>query len=175
MPLNDDETSRRSGVLKFFSNFLPNSENDFIPLKSPFNEDEHLQLSGKYIVNHRELSSIIAHALSMSEYEQRLNEEFSLTNENNQEQYHEIKQQDDDNDTLPLMIINILNYFFMIQQQNLLLKFSMQRNFIFYVKLFFLIMIKPHIYVHYHVVKNGNHEVENLNQNFGKHLMIILF
>jgi 1-phosphatidylinositol-3-phosphate 5-kinase len=94
----DDETSRRSGVLKFFSNFLPNSDNDFSSLESPFNEDEHLQLPGKYIVNHRELSSIIAHALSMSEYEQRLNEEFLLTNENNHEQTHEIKQQDDDND-----------------------------------------------------------------------------
>jgi 1-phosphatidylinositol-3-phosphate 5-kinase len=94
---NDDETSRRSGVLKFFSNFLPNSENDSLSLKSPFNEDEHLQLSGKYIVNHRELSSIIAHALSMSEYEQRLNEELLLTNENNPEQKNEIKQQDDDN------------------------------------------------------------------------------
>jgi hypothetical protein len=33
----------------------------------------------------------------MSEYEQRLNEELLLTNENNHEQTHEIKQQDDDN------------------------------------------------------------------------------
>jgi 1-phosphatidylinositol-3-phosphate 5-kinase len=97
---NDDETSRRSGVLKFFSNFLPNSDNDSLSLKSPFNEDEHLQLSGKYIVNHRELSSIIAHALSMSEYEQRLNEELSLTNENNPEQNPEIKQQEEDNENL---------------------------------------------------------------------------
>jgi len=100
IPSNDDETSRRSGVLKFFSNFLPNSENDSLSLKSPFNEDEHLQLPGKYIVNHRELSSIIAHALSMSEYEQRLNEELPLTNEINHEQNNEIKQQDDDNDNL---------------------------------------------------------------------------
>ncbi|CAF3650564.1 unnamed protein product [Rotaria sordida] len=96
---NDDETSRRSGVLKFLSTFLPNSENDFIPLKSPFNDDEHLQLSGKYIVNHRELSSIIAHALSMSEYEQRLNEEILLINETNQEnKSNDIQQQNDDND-----------------------------------------------------------------------------
>lgn len=94
---NDDDSSRRSGVRKFFSNFLPNTDNDSLSLKSPFNEDEHLQLSGKYIVNHRELSSIIAHALSMSEYEQRLNEELSLTNENNHEQKYEIKQQDDEN------------------------------------------------------------------------------
>jgi 1-phosphatidylinositol-3-phosphate 5-kinase len=100
LPSNDDETSRRSGVLKFFSTFLTNSENDFIPLKSPFNEDEHLQLSGKYIVNHRELSSIIAHALSMSEYEHHLNEELSSVNENNLEQNNEIKQQEDDNDNL---------------------------------------------------------------------------
>jgi 1-phosphatidylinositol-3-phosphate 5-kinase len=33
----------------------------------------------------------------MSEYEQRLNEELSLTNENNTEENNEIKQQDDDN------------------------------------------------------------------------------
>ena len=92
----DDEIVRRSGVLKFFSNLLISSENDFIPLKSPFNDEEHLQLSGKYIVNHRELSSIIAHALSMSEYEQRLNDELSLTNETNQNDNNDINEQDDD-------------------------------------------------------------------------------
>ncbi|CAF3569320.1 unnamed protein product [Adineta steineri] len=95
---NDDEIPRRSGVLKFFSTFLPTSENEFLPLKSPFTDDEHLQLSGKYIVNHRELSSIIAHALSMSEYDQRLNEELLLRNETNAEENNDIKQQDDDND-----------------------------------------------------------------------------
>ncbi|UJR27111.1 hypothetical protein I4U23_008410 [Adineta vaga] len=95
----DEETSRRSGVLKFFSTFLPTSDNDSLQLKSPFSEDEHLQLSGKYVVNHRELSSIIAHALSMSEYEQRLNEEFALTNNINQEQNIEIKQSDDSSTT----------------------------------------------------------------------------
>jgi 1-phosphatidylinositol-3-phosphate 5-kinase len=98
--LNDDDPARRSGVLKFFSNFLPNSDSDFIPLKSPFNEDEHLQLSGKFIVNHRELSSIIAHALSMSEYEHRLNEELLvLNNDNMDEQLSTMKHADDDNDS----------------------------------------------------------------------------
>ncbi|CAF2598817.1 unnamed protein product [Rotaria sp. Silwood2] len=95
---NDDEPSKRSGVLKFFSTFLPTSENDFIPLKSPFNDDEHLQLPGKYIVNHRELSSIIAHALSMSEYEQRLNDEILLINDTNQEQKSNDIQQQNDSD-----------------------------------------------------------------------------
>ncbi|CAF0753950.1 unnamed protein product [Adineta ricciae] len=93
----DDETSRRSGVLKFFSTFLPTSDNDSLQLKSPFSEDEHLQLPGKYIVNHRELSSIIAHALSMSEYEQRLNEELTFASNTNQEQNIEIKQFDESN------------------------------------------------------------------------------
>ncbi|CAF0908269.1 unnamed protein product [Rotaria sp. Silwood1] len=101
---NDDEPSKRSGVLKFFSTFLATSETDFMPLKSPFNDDEHLQLSGKYTVNHRELSSIIAHALSMSEYEQRLNEEILLINETNQEQKsNDIQQQNDDNDNNSLL------------------------------------------------------------------------
>lgn len=100
MPSADDETSRRSGVLKFFSTLLQSSENDITSLKSPFSEDEHLQLPGKYVVNHRELSSIIAHALSMSEYEQRLNEEIILINENNQEQNNDIKQQEEDNNNL---------------------------------------------------------------------------
>lgn len=95
----DDDTNRRTGVFKFFSTFLPTSENDFTPLKSPFSDDEHLQLSGKYVVNHRELSSIIAHALSMSEYEKSLNEEILLLNETNQEQKVYVKQQVDDNDT----------------------------------------------------------------------------
>ncbi|CAF1675396.1 unnamed protein product, partial [Didymodactylos carnosus] len=74
---SEDESNRRTGVMKFLSNLLPNSdnsdENDHT-IKLPFSDDEHLQLSGKYIVNHKELSSIIAHALSMSEYESRLNE-----------------------------------------------------------------------------------------------------
>lgn len=99
----DDETSRRSGVMKFLSNFLPNSDAESCSLKCPFHDDEHLQLPGKYIVNHRELSSIIAHALSMSEYEQRLNEELALNNSNNensQEQNEEIKQQEEENENL---------------------------------------------------------------------------
>ncbi|CAF3552282.1 unnamed protein product [Rotaria socialis] len=95
----DDEITRRTGVFKFLSTFLPTAENDFVPLKSPFNDDEHLQLSGKFVVNHRELSSIIAHALSMSEYEQRLNEETLLLNETIQEQNTDVKQQVDDNGT----------------------------------------------------------------------------
>lgn len=106
MPPNDDETSRRSGVLKFFSNFLPNSENDSFSLKSPFHEDEHLQILGKYTINRRELSSIIAHAMSMSEYDQRLNDELSCANnENASESNAEVKQQEneaenaDENDT----------------------------------------------------------------------------
>ena len=99
LPPADDDGSRRSGVFRFFSTLLPNSESDIIPLKFPFNEDEHLQLSGKYIVNHHEMSSIIAHALSMSEYEHRLNEELaSSNNETNDEQTSEVKGQEDENE-----------------------------------------------------------------------------
>lgn len=97
----DDETSRRGGVLKFLTNLLPNSDTESFSLKFPFSDDEHLQLPGKYTVNHRELSSIIAHALSMSEYEQRLNEELVLNDDNSQEQREEIKQPDGENENSP--------------------------------------------------------------------------
>ena len=97
LPNTDDDPSRRSGVFKFLSTLLPNSETDSIPLKSPFSEDEHLQLSGKYIVNHAELSSIVAHALSMSEYEHRLNEQLaSSSNDTHDEQNAEVKGQEDE-------------------------------------------------------------------------------
>lgn len=100
LPQNDDESSRRSGVLKFLSNFLNNSDNDSSSLKSPFHEDEHLQILGKYIINRRELSSVIAHALSMSEYEQRLNEELNINNENSSESHQEsTKQQDNESES----------------------------------------------------------------------------
>lgn len=103
LPQTDDDSSRRPGVLKFLSNFLNNSDNDSFSLTSPFHEDEHLQILGKYIINRRELSSVIAHGLSMSEYEQRLTEELNLlnsTNENSSDSHQEsIKQQENDNDS----------------------------------------------------------------------------
>ena len=173
---NDDETFRRSGVLKFFSNFLPNSENDSLSLKSPFNEDEHLQLPGKYIVNHRELSSIIAHALSMSEYEQRLNEELAVTNEISPEQSHEIKQQDEENENLVDDHQHIELHFHDSATKIYRENFLCRENFICLRQIYLRsIMMTRRTFVRYLVVKSGNHAAENRNPSFGKHSMIILF
>lgn len=97
--ISNEEDLRRPAVLKFFSTLLQNNENESNPLKCPFPDEEHLELNGKYIVNHRELSSIIAHALSSSEYETRLKEELnSFSNDVQSKEKQETRSNENENE-----------------------------------------------------------------------------